>query len=190
MARPVGHERAGAPFWYNGRVARRLPERPRPRTPRWLARAPIGLYQAGLGWLLGERFLLLHHVGARTGLPRRTILEVTRHDRDADVYYVAVGFGAKSHWYRNLRRTPEARILVGIRRIEVRARVLAPDESAEILVDYARRRPDAARKLSRFCGWEVDGSERDYREACRHGLRLVAFEPRDALLRLGARVSA
>lgn len=150
----------------------------------------MGLYQAGLGWLLGERFLILHHTGARTGLPHRTVLEITGHDRDTDIYYVAVGFGSKSHWYRNLRRRPEARIYVGIRRIDVRARVLAPDESAEVLVNYARRRPDAARRLSRFSGWEVDGSETDYREACRHGLRLVALEPRDALLRLGARVSA
>ena len=172
-------------------MARRLPERPRPtRTTRWLTRAPIGLYKAGLGWVLGERFLLLHHVGSRTGALRHSVLEVMRHDRENDVYYVAVGFGAKSHWYRNLRKSPEARIHVGIRRIEVRARVLAPDEGAEVLVDYARRRPDAARQLSRSCGWEVDGSERDYREACRHGLRLVALEPRDALLRLGASVSA
>ncbi len=38
-------------------------------------RAPIGPYRIGLGGLLGRRFLLLEHVGRRSGLPRHTVID-------------------------------------------------------------------------------------------------------------------
>ena len=73
---------------------------------RWFLRAPIWLYEHGLGGLLGQRFLLLRHVGAKSGLPRRTVLEVVDHDPASDTYYVAVGFGPHSHWFKNLQKAP------------------------------------------------------------------------------------
>jgi hypothetical protein len=45
---------------------------------RALLRLPILLYRLHLGWLLGHRFLLLTHVGRKSGLQRRTVLEVVR----------------------------------------------------------------------------------------------------------------
>lgn len=72
------------------------------------------LYRAGLGRLLGRRFLLLEHVGRRRA-------------------------------------------------------------------GYARRHPRSARSLARFMGFEVDGSEADYREVAGElGLRFVSLEPRQA----------
>jgi hypothetical protein len=41
---------------------------------RMVFRLPIWLYRLRLGWVLGARFLLVHHVGRRTGLPRRVVL--------------------------------------------------------------------------------------------------------------------
>jgi len=172
-------------------VAQRLSERPKPRgIERWLDRAPGGLYRAGFGWALGGRYLLLHHIGAITGQRRRTVLPVAKYDADADTYYVAVGFGGNSHWYRNLRKQPDAEIEVGLRRIPVRARVLPPSEATTVLVEYRRRRPAAARRLLAMCGWAVDGSAHDVRAACRAGLRLVALEPKDTLVRLIANAEA
>lgn len=160
-------------------MANKLAERPRPTgLMRWSLRAPIGLYRVGLGWMLGGRFLLLRHVGAKTGLPRQTVLEVVKHDADKNVYYVAVGFGDKSHWYRNLQKTPEVAIQVGLRKLDVRARVLTEEEGGELMVDYAHRHPSAARTVTKFCGFEADGSDDDYREVSRLGLRFVALEPR------------
>jgi len=141
-------------------------------------RAPIGLYRVGLGGLLGGRFLLLHHVGAKTGLPRRTALEVVKHDAARDVYYVAVGFGEKSHWFQNLCKTPEASIEAGWKKRAVRGRVLDAEEGGALMVDYAHRHPSAARALMKFCGFEVDGSDDDYREVARLGLHFVALELR------------
>ena len=48
---------------------------------RWLVRAPIWLYRAGLGFVFGSRFLLLQHRGRRTGQVRQVMLEVVDHQR-------------------------------------------------------------------------------------------------------------
>ncbi|HEX7037941.1 MAG TPA: nitroreductase family deazaflavin-dependent oxidoreductase [Pseudomonadales bacterium] len=161
-------------------MARRLRE-PRPLSApiKLLLRSPLLLYRAGLGQLLGSRFLLLEHIGRNSGRIRRTVLEVVQHERSTDVFYVAVGFGPRSDWYRNLLADPDCIIQVGRRRSRRRARVLPAAEGAELMARYARRHPRAARALMRMMGFEVDGSEADYRDvAGRLGLEFVALEPR------------
>ena len=144
-----------------------------------MLRAPISLYRAKLGWVMGKRFLCLHHTGAKTGLPRHTALEVVKYDPENQTWTLAVGFGPKSHWYQNLRKTPEAEIEFGLRRVAVRARFPDEDEGGEIMVDYAHRHPKAAQTLMGFCGYEVDGSDADYREVAHLGLLFVVLETRD-----------
>ena len=144
---------------------------------RWLARLPIWLYRAGLGWLLGNRFLMLTHIGRKSGLPRQVVLEVVRHDRANDTYYVAVGFGQNTDWYRNLSKTPDVVIRVGRRRIAVRAGRLSPEEAERVMLDYARRHPLAIRELAHVLGWRVNGAEADYRALGRI-IPIIALRPR------------
>ncbi|HZD55150.1 MAG TPA: nitroreductase family deazaflavin-dependent oxidoreductase, partial [Anaerolineales bacterium] len=68
---------------------------------RLALRAPIWIYRLGLGKLLGNRFLELTHIGRKSGLPRHTVLEVVRYDPANGIYYIAVGFGKHSDWYKN-----------------------------------------------------------------------------------------
>lgn len=137
--------------------------RPRPTgATRLFVRMPITLYRARLGWLLGQRFLLLEHTGRRSGLLRRTVLEVVAR-RPAGGYVVASGFGPRSDWYRNLLAHPDATIQVGLRRSRVHARTLTTEEGAETMVDYARRHSAAARRLSAYMGFTVDGTDEGYR---------------------------
>lgn len=79
--------------------------------PRGLARlfyrVPILFYRAGLGWLLGSRFLMLTHTGRVSGLPRRTVLEIVRTDEASGAYYVVSAWGEKSDWLRNVRQGPK-----------------------------------------------------------------------------------
>ena len=56
-------------------------------------RAPMYLYRLGLGWLFGDRLLLLNHIGRVSGKPRQTILEVVTHDRADGSLVVASGWG-------------------------------------------------------------------------------------------------
>ena len=60
---------------------------------RFMWRMPIYLYKAHLGWLLGERFLLLTHTGRISGERRQAVLEIIRVDKTKPTYYVASGFG-------------------------------------------------------------------------------------------------
>ena len=140
---------------------------------RMLLRAPIWVYRLGLAWLLGKRFLLLHHTGRRSGLPRQTVLEVVKYDADTDTYFIASGFGKQSDWYQNLLKTPAVSIQVGNRRMNVMAHPLTPEQSGEAMVDYARRYPKAARIICRQVGYQLDGSEDDYRAVGREAIPFV-----------------
>lgn len=155
--------------------------RPRPTgLSRWLFRLPIFLYRWGLGWLLGGRFLLLNHIGRKSGLPRQTVLEVVKYEPPTDTYFVAVGFGPKTDWYRNLLKTPQATIEVKQRKLAVTADPLAPAASAEAMVEYAQHHPTAARNLSRLLGYNVqEETAEEYRRVGREFVQFVALRPRD-----------
>ena len=145
---------------------------------RLLYRFPILIYRAGLGWLLGGRFLMLRHIGRISGQPRYAVLEIIRSDETAEAYYVLAGFGTESDWVRNLRTHPEAEITIGGRQIQVTAEFLAQADAEREVLDYARRAPFATRQLPRLVGYRVDGSEEGYRELARH-LMVVRFRSRE-----------
>jgi deazaflavin-dependent oxidoreductase (nitroreductase family) len=119
---------------------------------RWLARAPLWLYRARLGWLLGRRFLLLIHTGRKSGQRRYAVLEVMRHDPEAQTYYVASGYGPTADWFRNIRADPEVILSVGSRRTRAWAEPLPPQQAAAELAGYARRHPVAFRNIARVLG--------------------------------------
>lgn len=144
---------------------------------RSLVRLPIILYRARLGWLLGNRFLMLTHTGRVSGLPRQVVLEVVRHDQEADTIVVASAWGEQSDWYRNLVQTPEASITVGRRRLDVIAERLSSEDAADELADYARRYPAAARFLARLMGYPIENVKTDFPALSRQ-VPLIAFRPR------------
>lgn len=108
---------------------------------RWLVRAPIGLYRAGLGFLFGSRMLLLQHTGRASGRARYVVLEVIERPA-AGTYVVVSGFGAKTQWFRNVQADPRVRVSCGTRRsVPARATLLSSDESAAVLRRYADAHP-------------------------------------------------
>ena len=142
---------------------------------RLTARLPLWLYRARLGWLLGDRFLMLTHIGRNSGLPREVVLEVVAHDRGTDTYIVASGWGKRSDWFRNIQHNPAVVVSIGRRRFDAVASQLPVDEATQRLGDYVRRHPVAARTLGRLIlGEPLDGSE----ESCR---RLAQSAPLVAL---------
>lgn len=117
---------------------------------RWLARLPILFYRWGLGWLLGKRFLLLHHRGRKSGKARQVVLEVVRHA--PGVYVVVSGFGVKADWYQNVEAAADVMLEVGGRKYRARAQLLGPAQGRAELDDYARRHPWATRMLMAVFG--------------------------------------
>lgn len=146
---------------------------------RWLARLPVGLYRARLGWLLGDRFLMLAHVGRRSGLRRHTVLEVVRHDKTNDTYYVAAGFGENSDWLLNVAKMPDVVVHVGLRQRAAVAERLSPDDAAHEIAEFARRHPAETVVLARVLGLQWDRTMEDARELAR-ALPMVALWPKRA----------
>jgi deazaflavin-dependent oxidoreductase (nitroreductase family) len=108
---------------------------------RLLVRAPIWLYKARLGFLMGNRMLLLEHVGRKTGALRYAVLEVV--ERQApDRYVIVSGFGARSQWYRNVLAQPHVRVSVGRRRnVSAIAAPMSPELAKAALQRYAEHYP-------------------------------------------------
>jgi deazaflavin-dependent oxidoreductase (nitroreductase family) len=108
---------------------------------RRLVRAPIGIYRARLGFLFGSRMLMLDHIGRRSGVLRRVVLEVVDHPAP-DIYVVASGFGEHAQWLRNVRVNPRVRVCVlGRAPAPATARALSPEEADRALAAYCRRHP-------------------------------------------------
>ena len=125
-------------------MARTLGDKPPQGFGRSLSRFPLWFYRLRLGFLLGERFLMLTHTGRKSGLPRENVLEVVRHDSLTDSYVVASGWGEKANWIRNILKTPHVLIAVGFRRcLAARAVRLSQEGARHEFSDYARRHPRA-----------------------------------------------
>lgn len=121
-------------------------------TTRRLVRAPVPLYRAHLGWLLGARVLLLEHTGRVSGRPRTVVLEVV--DRPAPgVLRVVSGFGTGAQWYRNLTADPDCRVSTGwTDRRPARAHRVDPATAAETFDRYRQEHPRAWSVLSEVLG--------------------------------------
>jgi deazaflavin-dependent oxidoreductase (nitroreductase family) len=110
---------------------------------RWLVRAPVWLYRARLGILLGPRFLMLEHTGRKSGARRYVVLEVAEH-RPPGTYVVVSGFGDRAQWFRNILAGPRVRVYVLSRKpAAATARVLPQQEATAALAAYSARHPRA-----------------------------------------------
>ena len=117
------------------------------------------VYRATRG-LIGHRipglppFLVLEHVGAKSGRRRITPL---LYFEDGDRYVVIASKGGHPRhpaWYHNLRENPDVDIQVGSSRFPVHARVAGPDErprlwrrAVEVYGDYANYQRRTERQI-------------------------------------------
>ena len=114
---------------------------------RALMRAPIWLYKARAGVLLGSRLLMLEHVGRKSGARRYAVLEVLDHP-DPDTYLIASGLGRKAQWFRNIRANPQVRVYAGSSApAAATARILDQDEADRTLAAYRSRHAGTWEKL-------------------------------------------
>lgn len=125
-------------------------------TPR-LARAPIGVYRAGMGFLFGSRMLLLEHIGRKSGQRRYVVLEVIAHE-SPDSYVIASGFGEAAQWFRNVMAEPRVRVSTGRRNaVPGQARRLTTAEADAALSTYIARHPRAWSALKSVIADSLDG---------------------------------
>lgn len=72
---------------------------------------PVQLWRLGLGPLIGRMFMLITHTGRKSGLPRRTMVELHRLNGRI---YAPSGFGRRSQWYRNIEADPHVTIQTAV----------------------------------------------------------------------------
>jgi deazaflavin-dependent oxidoreductase (nitroreductase family) len=128
---------------------------------RWLFRLPIHLYHMHFGGLLGDRFVLLTHIGRKSGLPRQTVLEIVRYLPADHSCIVASGWGEKSAWFQNISLNPKITYQIRNQARPGVAERLNPAAASAELLDYGQRHPAALRELGKFMGYAFDGTEAD-----------------------------
>ena len=145
-----------------------------------LLRAPVKLYDRDLGWLLGRRFLMLVHIGRRSGRRYRTVLEVVGEGPEAREVIAVAGLGHAANWLRNIKAQPAIEVVVGRDHFRPEHRILEVEEAVAVLAGYEHRNRLAApllrRALGWLVGWRYDGSEQARRRLCDE-LPLIAFRP-------------
>ena len=141
---------------------------------KWFLKAPALLFRAKLGFLFGERFLMITHVGRKSGTTFHTPLEVVVHDTDSAEYIVCSGTGANADWYRNITAQPVTSIQVKNRVWTPGQRMLDSPEAADRFADYEHRHPKAASKLLDSMGQSYDGTDSD-RVRMMQNIPMIAF---------------
>lgn len=144
-------------------------------------RAPVFLYRWRCGWLLGNRFMLLVHVGRLTGRRYETVLEVMECRDGVPEAVVMSAFGPNADWLRNIQTTRDPEVTIGSRRFVAAHRVLGEEEAMSVVRGYERRNRFMEgiihSVLSRLLGWRYHGTEFDRRRLVTQ-LPLIAFRPR------------
>ena len=145
-------------------MTKSIVDQPPGKILRFGLRLPIRLYRMRLGWLLGDRFLMLTHKGRKSGFLHETVIEVVGHDKETDTYYVVSGWGEKSDWYQNIRSSPVVTVDVGRRRFQAHVELIPLAKSIEIMEAYAHDHALAFSELSSlFLGKHMESG----REAAR-----------------------
>ena len=140
-----------------------------------LFRLPVPLYRRGWGRLLGDTFLLLVHVGRKSGTLHSTVAMTLSHDPGTHEAVVCSVWG-ETDWIRNIRARPAARVQIGRERFRPAQRFLSADESFAVAVEFRRRHPRRLRLLTRILGCDDLRSNAAVREFVR-SRPFVGFRP-------------
>jgi deazaflavin-dependent oxidoreductase (nitroreductase family) len=138
-------------------------------------RTPLPLYRAGWGWLLGRTFLLLVHIGRKTGQPHRMTAMVLRYDGGTHEAVICSGWGPTTDWIRNVQARPALNVTIGRESFTPLQRFLDEEESFLVTVEFCLRHPGRLRVMRRVLGWDLR-TEAAIREFVRTH-PFVAFRP-------------
>jgi F420H(2)-dependent quinone reductase len=107
-------------------------------------------------------FLLLEHVGARSGARRTAPLLYIRDGDDLVIVASKGGYPRHPAWYHNLIANPDTEVQVGTERRAVHARVATPQERQRLW-------PRAVQSYRPYA---------EYQKRCEREIPLVILEPR------------
>ena len=143
---------------------------------KWFMQSPKWLYRAKLGFVFGQRFLLLEHKGRKSGALYQTPLEVAYHNPETDEYVVTSGRGVKADWYRNIKANPAVAIWIGSSRYPTAQRFLPTEEAVDVMKNYEQEHPKTAAKLEGMMGVSHDETEESW-VAMMEQIPMIGFTP-------------
>jgi deazaflavin-dependent oxidoreductase (nitroreductase family) len=116
-------------------------------------RMPLFLYRHGRGHLLGHTFLIVEHVGRRTGRTYAITAMVLSYDEATGEAIIFSGWGSDADWVRNLKAHPAVRVQIGRTSFVPEQRFLTDDEAMKVADAFRRRHPWRVRLASTLLGW-------------------------------------
>jgi deazaflavin-dependent oxidoreductase (nitroreductase family) len=116
-------------------------------------RLPRPLYHHGLGRLLGHTFLIITHLGRKTGAPRETVAMALTYDPDTQETVVCSAWGPNTEWIRNLRGHPALQVQIGRESYIPEQRFLSEDEAVAVALEFHRRHPARLQLFAAILGW-------------------------------------
>jgi deazaflavin-dependent oxidoreductase (nitroreductase family) len=137
---------------------------------------PRNAYRHGAGGLMGRTFLLLTHVGRRTGQTREVVAMVLHQDATTREAVICAAWGPDTDWVRNLRAGPAAKVQLGRESFTPEHRFLDDDEAFDVAAQFRREHPHRLRLLSLILGWGDLGDDAAVRRFV-HTHPFVAFRP-------------
>lgn len=154
-----------------------------PTKPRGIVKVffklPIYLFRWQLGWIFGHRFLMITHIGRKSGKRHQTVLEVIHYNPSAQEYFVVSGYGERSDWYQNIKKQSAVEVQVGNKHFIPKQRLLSSEETFQMVDEYRKENPLAFRKLVSFVGYPYDGSVESLR-AISDTFRGVVFQQKSS----------
>ena len=144
---------------------------------RWLAKLPIGLYRIGLGWIFGTALMQITHRGRKSGLIRRTVLEVLHYDRQTHEVLVVSGWEGKTDWYRNIQQEPALEVRIGWVSYRPIQEFLSREETASLILTLFHKRPREVRFAGSILGFDPNADEAVLDARLKQFFRGVRFSP-------------
>jgi deazaflavin-dependent oxidoreductase (nitroreductase family) len=139
-------------------------------------RTPLWLYRRGWGWLLGRTFLMLVHVGRKTGQRHDMVAMILADNRTTGEIVIFSGWGPDVDWLSNLRAGPAAEVRIAHERFVPEHRFLSEDEAVAVIAAFRRRHPGRVRLATAILGWGDLRSDAALRDFVR-GHPFVALHP-------------
>lgn len=136
--------------------------------------APAWLFRWHLGFVFGNRFVMIEHRGRKSQKLYRTTLEVAGRNQDEGEWIVTSGTGPKADWYRNIEAGGLDAVWIGSSRDAADVRFLEPEEAGAVFAQYEQDHGKAAVKLMDMMGVSYDGTDAGRIEMM-HTIPMVAF---------------
>jgi deazaflavin-dependent oxidoreductase (nitroreductase family) len=146
---------------------------------KFFFKIPVAVARMGFaGWerLIGVEWMLLTTVGRKSGKKRYSMVDVLLHDEKTDTYFIEVGFGKNSDWYRNIQAQPNFEAQVGRRKFKASAEALPCEKTADVMVEFVRKRPAYAKSVMKMVNITFTNEEELRRMASQW--MLLAVHPR------------